>query len=201
MHSQLAFFEDDKYLAELSQWYTPSDLAERTVRWALEGVREPIRILEPSAGLGALIRPIPDQHHVTAYEIDPRRMFALEDLGVSSIRCVDYLNHWTEERYELAIMNPPYEGDQDAFHVRKAVLSDADRVVAILRLAALQGVSKWSKVWSVARITRMAICIRRQVFHGPVGGTPSGGTAVVEMVARKQLGQRGRPDEMTTEWW
>lgn len=201
MHDGQLQLLDEDYRLDLSQWYTRRDLARRVVEWALRGVNRPLRVLEPSAGLGALLEPIPLQHAVTAYEIDPRRASILTGIGRYDVRCQDYLQHWTGERWDLALMNPPYEDDQDSTFVRKAVLSDASRVVAILRLAALQGVNKWAEVWSAVRITRMAICVRRQVFDGPVGGTPSGGTIVVELVARAELGRRGCPDHVEVEWW
>lgn len=192
---------DDDYDVSLSQWYTRKELARRVVKWALKGVREPIHIIEPSAGNGALIEPIPARHHITAIDIDPRRCKHLRTIAkINGVRCYDYLQRWTDERWDLAIMNPPYESDQDVAHCTKAVQNDADRVVAILKLPTLQGLGKW-KLWERVRITRMAICVMRQPFDGPGKDSPRDGTMVVELVAREQIGRFGVPNACTMEWW
>lgn len=201
MVAQAALFGDESYKASLSQWYTPAKLAEQTVRWALEGVERPLRILEPSAGLGALIRPIPAEHRVTVYELDEQRIGHLEQLPQAvKVRQADFLTHPAEERFDLGLMNPPYEGGQDSEHVHHALLC-CDRVVAVLRLATLSGVRTFELLWSFARLARMAITVSRPRFSGPQSLTPSGGTAVVELVPAGEVIGRGEARGVEVEWW
>jgi len=200
MSDQLTLL-DEEYSPELSQWYSRPALAEKVVKWALKGVMKPIRILEPSAGTGALIRPVPVKHHITAIEIDPRRCEQLREIShLDEVRCYDYLQRWTDERWDLAIMNSPYEDDQDVLHAIKAATSDADRVVAVMKLPTLQGINKWA-LWMKVEVTRIAICVARQPFDGPKKDSPRDGTMIVELVAREHLGQLDTPYPTQLEWW
>lgn len=192
---------DEEYSPALSQWYTPPWLAERVVAWALEGVEAPLRILEPSAGLGALIRPIPPGHAVTAIEIDPRRIAQLSALDqVRLVRCESYVDVWRPEGFDLVLMNPPYESEADALHTRKAVLSNR-RVVAILRSDALHGVERWGRLWSIAEVKRLAILVRRPSFGGSASGSPFSEFIVVELEAASHPKRLGEARPSAVEWW
>lgn len=190
---------DEGYSTSLSQWYTPSWLAERVVAWALQGVDRPLSILEPSAGLGALIRPIPAQHRVTAIEIDQRRIAGLRLVPqIKILKHADFLTDSLLDVYDLAITNPPYENGQDVKHVSRALVC-CDRVVAILRLSALSGVRTHEVLWSRSRLTRMAITSSRPLFEGPKAMAPTGGTVIVEL--RPKLSNGRGQQNVEVEWW
>jgi len=196
---------DEDYDLSKSQWYTRPDLAKRVVEWALRGVDRPISILEPSAGCGALIRPIPSRHRITAYEIDPRREEALMELFTSKLMfsrliIADYLRRFDGYRWDLAIMNPPYENGLAERFVKKACFQ-CDRVVALLKTSVLHGVDRWSDLWSSVSISRMAILSRRPGFDGPSDGSPSSDYIVVECSSRGHLGSRGQSEPVEMEWW
>jgi predicted RNA methylase len=179
----------------LSQWFPPAPLAERIVRWALEGWPEPQTILEPSAGDGALIRPLPETwgRRVTACEIDPRwnvDLCMLPQIGV--ILAGDFLTFQPTGPYDLCLMNPPYEYGLDGDFVA-AALRCSRRVVALLRLAALAGVQRRHQIWERACLRRLAILSGRPSFVGPSTGSPRHDFCVVEIVHEET--------DTAVEWW
>lgn len=161
--------------ANLSQWFTPIDLAKRVVEWC--GLMRNIhRVLEPSAGMGRLVMAIRDRGptpHITAHELDPSwadhlrnlcypppgfrnddrgpyRACSPSDERPPNLAVVegDYLAAPPPEvRYDLCIQNPPYEGGLDGKFLEKA-MAESDRVVAILRLVVLAGQERYRRVWS-----------------------------------------------------
>jgi predicted RNA methylase len=148
--------------AALSQWFTPPDLARRVVEWC---GRPPLswRVLEPSAGSGALVEAMlgwecsgsgiitPSQ--LTAVEIDPAyadhlRAVCAEDDEPARVECCDYLTRPAPaEPFDLVVMNPPYEGGADSLFVAKA-MDESRRVVALVRSAFFYGAARHNRVWS-----------------------------------------------------
>lgn len=102
----------------------------------------PMRVLEPSAGRGALAlrcakaRTFEDRRHahqtwtwmhkprVDCVEIQPHHAQALEDMGAfNRVFCGDFLQ-LTPERtglYDLIVMNPPFDLERDIDHVMHAL--------------------------------------------------------------------------------
>jgi Dimethyladenosine transferase (rRNA methylation) len=115
---------------DLSQWYTPPKLAKRIVAWSL--ARDGDCVLEPSAGQGALVKPLLERGcHVDAWEIDPGNAAALGELAHAGLTVceADFLASpgWgCSFRYDLAMLNPPYEDNQDVCD-RLAILSERPR--------------------------------------------------------------------------
>jgi hypothetical protein len=101
---------------KLYQFYeTPADLAHRMVDMA--HVREGDRVLEPSAGRGAIQKQLPENVHSTAVELNP----ALIELSTQAhtVHFRDFL----ECNGELGVLdqviaNPPFRNGQDVQHVR-----------------------------------------------------------------------------------
>jgi predicted RNA methylase len=202
MTDQIPLLDEDYDLSK-SQWYTRPELAERVVRWALKGVSRQLSILEPSAGCGALIRPIPRGHGVTAYEIDPRRetvLLELLDPRRGRLIIADYLRRFDGGRFDLGITNPPYEDGSAERFVKKACFQ-CDRVVALLKTSVLHGVDRWSDLWSTVSISRLAILSRRPGFDGPSEGSPTSDYIVVECSLRDHLGSQGQSEPVEMEWW
>lgn len=109
----------------------------RTPTWAIERILqrlrlEPLRILEPAAGDGALLEPLrkrwPDAT-VDAFDINPRhpavqpRAFWFDD---------------TPQRYDLVITNPPYSAAEEFVWYGLSRLAVDGRLVLLLRLAFLE---------------------------------------------------------------
>lgn len=185
-----------------SQWFTPPELAAKVVEWAdpdycLHGHK--MRVLEPSAGNGALVRPlVAAGAYVMACEIDGRYAPELEALPIDRV-WGDFLSFEVFElnTFDLCVMNPPYESGQDVQFIMHA-LKFAPRVVGIFRSALLHGQERKAKLWSQVRPTRIAFLAERPKF-GEGGGARSD-FIVCELQRAPQV-----PAEMaaraTLEWW
>ncbi|MGH7971353.1 MAG: hypothetical protein ACREIC_21760 [Limisphaerales bacterium] len=101
---------------KLYQFYeTPPELARRMVQIA--DVRDGQRVLEPSAGRGAILKALPTNVHRTAVELN-NRMVELPALA-EYVRYGDFLQVNGEiGTFDGIIANPPFRGGQDLDHVR-----------------------------------------------------------------------------------
>lgn len=204
----------------LSQWFTPPALAARMAGWCLPVLGAGMRILEPSAGRGALIEGIRARvrldrkwrgstcasiAHITAHELDPRHVAYLRGLDDTRVDVVegDYLAAPAPvERYDLAVMNPPYESGNDGRFLEKA-MNESDRVIALVRLVALAGQERYRRVWSRVGEGRewvmpgLAILSARPDFGGADGAKAD--FAVVKL-RRAELGETYAA-RTAVEWW
>jgi SAM-dependent methyltransferase len=104
--------------------------------------QEPLRILEPSAGTGALIAAARGAHtalqpHIRAVEIERDRARGLAVLGIADrVISGDFLELSPEQvgTFDRILMNPPFDGGRDIDHVRHAVkfLRPGGRLVAVM---------------------------------------------------------------------
>lgn len=206
----------------LSQWFSPPELAQRVVEWA--GVsycadncircpakfhgRRP-RVLEPSAGNGALVRPLVAAGAlVTVCELDLRYIQDLSNaLGLGKrehrMHCpFDFLDSdgyslgIGATRFDLCVMNPPYENGLDVAFILHA-LKFAPRVVGVFRSQILHGVERKEELWKSVRPTRIAFCSRR-----PFKGAETD-YVVLELIRRADNAVRGEfySVSIMTEWW
>lgn len=134
----------------LSQWHTPADLALRMAKWAGGAIRLS-RILEPSAGGGALVKAAiacdAKAGAITAIELDQRWARKLGEIEGLDVENRDYLMRPARDhRYDLALMNPPYEQGLDGKFISKA-MDESDRVIALIRTVALNGADRHARVW------------------------------------------------------
>jgi protein-L-isoaspartate O-methyltransferase len=122
---------------------TPNHLAERMVQ--LADIQPPHRILEPSAGTGALLSAMRvadwkkvenSTGQVVAVEINPNLASALAThfSGVD-VRCADFLqcNGDLGSGFDRILMNPPFSRGDDVKHISHAIhfLRPGGRLVAI----------------------------------------------------------------------
>lgn len=182
---------------ELSQFFTPADLAERIVDWALAPHNDvsPLDVLEPSAGRGALALPLAKRGNiVVCVELDPENAALLGKNGFAIV-CADFLR--TElRRFDLAVMNPPFENGQAEQHIMHA-LKFCDRVVAHVPLTTLEGKARRESLWSHVRLERLAVCASR-----PKYGAKGGATAMCTIdVTAWQKPQTPIWDNVTVEVW
>jgi hypothetical protein len=152
-----------------------------------------LRILEPSAGRGALIAPILARAPgaiIDAVELDPAHARALAQFPVR-IDCCDYLTRPAPaQRYDLSISNVPFTEGVECAHVAK-VLAESERAILQLPIRALHGGDRWDAIWSQVGvewwIRREARLIKRPYPNA------SDDIAVIDM-------RRG-PGATDLEWW
>lgn len=109
--------------AELQQYFTNEDLAKYLRdKSSIKSRKDKVLVLEPSAGDGALIKPILELKqdiNIDMVEIDPKNRGLLQNLvkentnGLSLLEQKNFLKFIPSKRYDYIYMNPP-------FHLRKS---------------------------------------------------------------------------------
>lgn len=143
-------------LAKDLQFYpTPDEVIERILR---DHDFTGSRVLEPSAGTGAIVRELKSRGaaQITAVEVSAERAARIQSWpGVEIIRA-NFLNLTPRPEFDWVIMNPPFYGTHWMDHVMRAFewLEPGGRLVAILPATAEVGESaKHQKFrgWAEAR--------------------------------------------------
>jgi predicted RNA methylase len=206
VNAQIDLIEGTTRDLSKSQWFTPPELAQKVVEWAnifrSEGPTP--RVLEPSAGNGALVRPlVAAGAHVMACEIDGRYAPELEAMPIDRV-WGDFLTFEVSElnTFDLVVTNPPYERTeqcpqgQDVAFILHA-LKFAPRVVGIFTDRILFGVERKEGLWSKVRPTRIAFQSRR-----PFKGAQTD-YVVLELVMRADTARFGEGYTINAalEWW
>lgn len=138
----------------LAYFPTPAVIAEHMVELASNyGYGPTLRVLEPRAGGGSLVAaalaawPV---EHVTALELDPLNVAMLRArewpasdvqhvLGAPKIELIeaDFLAFdFGRDRFDVVLMNPPFNGDEWIEHVKRAwsLLGDVGILVSVIPL-------------------------------------------------------------------
>jgi hypothetical protein len=90
-------------------------------------------VLEPSAGMGAIVDNLPNgDYSLACVEKNANRVNALREKGYV-VHCMDFLQY-DETTFDTIFMNPPFEESQDIAHVMHAysLLNDDGKMVAIM---------------------------------------------------------------------
>ena len=180
---------------DLQFYATPSDVAADVMRRVYSGPR---RILEPSAGEGALLEAIRSKFggwhkdwHCDAYEVHPgRARTAADRLAVDpriSVRVANFLEVEPPAEgklYDAVVMNPPFAGTHWINHVRHAwdFLGSGGELVAVLPANAEFGASKRHD-----EFRRWAEEVSRDALrwdHLKIGAFRSSGTNVSTLILR-----------------
>lgn len=118
---------------DLQAFYAPEPLARRMVM--LAEIKDNHRVIEPSAGMGAIADQIVTATGVRplCVDIDSHAVETLIEKGHKAIRN-DFLTFLKFEHYDRFVMNPPFTGGQDMAHVTHAIECTAPggRVVALM---------------------------------------------------------------------
>lgn len=112
-----------KAVAVHQLFQTPPDLAARMA--ALAEIHPGNSVLEPSAGLGNLLRPILTYKpaSVCSVEVDPTLSATLQDMfpGLQH-HAGDFLQYFPDITYDRIVMNPPFTMRSDIKHIQHALL-------------------------------------------------------------------------------
>lgn len=147
---------------------TPAELVARMV--AVSGIESGHRVLEPSAGEGALASALATLPGVrlTCYEAHPARVATLRDTLPANVTTfhLDFLRTAATPEYDCILMNPPFSRGADTLHVAHALacLAPGGRLVAIMSA----GITFRSDIGTTA--------LRRQIeaLDGIITALPSG---------------------------
>ena len=99
---------------------TPSDVADLMV--AKLEIQPYEKILEPSAGNGALINAVLRLHSditIDCYELNPLNRKVLEKMANVNVLGDDFTKRLDNEEYDVIIANPPFSKNQDIIHLMK----------------------------------------------------------------------------------
>lgn len=201
MSDQLPLVEGTQNKA-LSQWFTPRETAARIVQMAQtwpdggNAGRKNMRVLEPSAGIGRLALELAAEgHQVTCVDIDPENCVRLRRHAFDTV-CRDFLQLTPLDlpHFDVAVMNPPFEGGQTEKHIMHA-LKFADRVVCHCPLTTLAGKARREGLWSEVQLRRLAICSTRPKY-GAAGGKTD--MCTIDVTLRDPRESRDATD---IEWW
>lgn len=151
---------------------TPEPVGFKMAEWA--NIQQGDKVLEPSAGHGAIARFFPDRTDVTmvepSYELSQRAALANGAARIVNERFEDL---HISNKYDAVVMNPPYgSGGKTAIeHVSKAAkhLRDGGRIVAMIprggitekRLEAFLGSEDAADLYLVAKIDMPASTFER----------------------------------------
>ena len=131
--------ESDFYATPLESVYSFLD--------AYDGIKPSDKILEPSAGNGAILHALASRgykNRVTAVEIRP------EEIGLyfftNDVRYGDFLDMDFEERFDVIIGNPPYSLAQEFIDKALSILNPGGRLIFLLRTNFLESEKRF-KWW------------------------------------------------------
>lgn len=192
-----------------SQFFTPAALAQRLWQWARpphSSTPARLRLLEPSAGLGALLGPAAASSQpfacIAAYEIDPVNVAHLrERFGTRvDVYDTDFLAEarmGALGRFDLALLNPPFENDGDIDFARECC-KVSTHACGIFPTRMLHS-QRRAEFWRWHDIRRAAVMSRRPQFGGPMGGKTD--FLALDLSARTHARRQGEAHTTNVEWW
>jgi len=191
---------------ELDQWFTRPKVAEAFADWAR--IRPGMRVLEPSAGEGALLKSAPDARW-TAVELDPARAEWVQRHGwAEEVVNANFLRVAPElvgrfGRFDLVHQNPPYSNGLDTDFVLACIEHRlAPRITALLATNFLHSDRRAKTIWRWAKLTRLGVLSTRPQF-GVAGGSSDGPKrdyCFFELEVRARARRQGAPDRPEMTW-
>jgi predicted RNA methylase len=200
---QIELIEGTNRDHSLSQFFTPPKLAAKLVEWAAQpwglgavGDRRAARVLEPSAGNGAIVRELVKAGaEVMAIEVDRRYLDELYDLNPSWALDADFLSLAKSVPlgtvdFDLCVGNFPFHLDLTGAFTLHA-LKFAPRVCAIYPSNFFYS-DRREEFWKQVRPTRIAYMSKRAW---------EGATDYCALELVKLANITDEPGVASVEWW
>jgi len=191
---------------ELSQWFTRPKVADAFARWA--DIRPGMRVLEPSAGEGALLKSAP-QADWTAVELCRARAQWIRRHGwATEVFHEDFLKFApelakTRGPFDLVHQNPPYSDGLDTDFVEACIENRlAPRITGLLVTNFLHTNSRRDRIWRWVKLTRIGILSTRPQFGQANGKSegPKRDYSFFEMTVRKIGRKHASGDRPLVTW-
>ena len=188
---------------ERSAFFTPPKTASRLVAWS--GAKSIDHVLEPSAGMGALVKPLLEMGcTVDAWEIDEASATAVRGLcSDAQLRVfhADFLEMSAlgrvPGRYHVTVANPPYEDNQDVRFVEAALMCSS-RVVGLFQSRIVHSKGR-AHFWRWHNIDRLAVLSERPRCGGE--HSPKTDFVALEITRRAVPRKQGEATPSQIEWW
>jgi hypothetical protein len=191
-----------KRARKLSQYYTPDPLAERIASFALRCCPNARTVLEPSAGRGAIVRALlalQPQLQITCVDLDvDNAQHLLSTFPNVLVAHADFLK-FKPARFDLVVMNPPFEDGAVAEHVLHS-LEIADAVVCHCPITTLSGQDRRSTLWSLSEPRALAVSSTRPRYIAG-GGKTDMCTVFVRACDGSTTRDPSEPCSVLVEFW
>lgn len=118
---------------EFGVFFTPPAVVAQMIR--LAEIKQGMRVLEPSAGVGNIARELAKMAKVECIEILPKHAEALCQSGLyEAVLCMDFLQTSPVPSFDRVVMNPPFAKQADIDHVTHALkfLKPGGRLVTVM---------------------------------------------------------------------
>jgi len=143
---QIANGQQRNIKKEFQFFGTPDKLADRLV--SLAEIKSTDRVLEPSAGQGAIVRAINRVHPemmVDCFELMPLNQTFLKKIPTVNLKGDDFIRAEAHANYDVIIANPPFSKNQDIDHIYEMMncVREGGRIVSLS-----------SKHWQISNNTR-----------------------------------------------
>ncbi len=196
---------------DASQFYSPAWLAELLWRWMLcryelAGRSEPLRVLEPAAGRGALILPlftlgIPVAK-IVAYDIDTDNVKRLHELlaptGIDyEVRARNFLADPEPGRFDISCLNPPFEDNQDIDFASRVL--DCCTYAGGIFPARIEHSEGRAAFWRMTNPRRKMVLSKRPQFGGE--HSPMTDFVLLDLERRKTVRRPGEASTTAIEWY
>ena len=117
-------------LSEKFDFYpTPDELSEKIKE--LAEIKKDDFILEPSAGMGSLIKGL-NKNNIVCVELSPISAEILKNSGYDT-KNIDFMEYQAKRQFDKILMNPPFSKNMDAKHITHAfnMLKNGGVLVAV----------------------------------------------------------------------
>lgn len=151
---------------EADFYETPPESVEALLR-SYKAIEYGDKILEPSAGSGAIIqvlRSLGYDNDIDAVEIRPEETVNLYRSGATDVFIEDYLK-FSKRKYDLIIGNPPYSLAQEFIDKSLELLTPGGRLVFLLRTNFLESEKRFNW-WSDKIPSGLYVLHKRPSFTG-----------------------------------